>query len=95
LFDLARAADPLRRRTAMTAPLAYVRPPHPNGIADLLRLAEMLLGDPDPVVRKPVGVALKHAGAADPMAVRAFVDRLGDRLPAPLRRAAGEKLSDA
>ncbi|WP_391540491.1 DNA alkylation repair protein [Isoptericola variabilis] len=52
----------------------------------------MLADDPDPVVRKPVGIALKHAGAADPDAVRAFLERTGDRLPAPLRRAAREKL---
>ncbi|MEN5072860.1 DNA alkylation repair protein [Isoptericola cucumis] len=92
LFDLARSADPLRRRTAMTAPLAYTRPPHPAGIADLLRLAELLADDTDPVVRKPVGIALRHAGGADPEAVRAFLDRLGDRLPAPVRRMARDKL---
>ena len=39
LFDLAESPDPLRRRTAMTAPLAYVRPVHQEGIVDLLRLA--------------------------------------------------------
>lgn len=92
LFELARSADPLRRRTAMTAPLAYTRPPHPDGVADLLRLAELLADDADPVVRKPVGIALKHAGGADPEAVRAFLERAGDRLPPALRRAAREKL---
>lgn len=92
LFELARSSDPLRRRTAMTAPLAYTRPPDPDGIADLLRIAELLADDADPVVRKPVAIALRHAGGADPHAVTAFLDRLGDRLPAPLRRAAQEKL---
>jgi 3-methyladenine DNA glycosylase AlkD len=76
----------------MTAPLAYVRPPDPEGIADLLRLAEILADDPDPVVRKPVAIALRHAGGADPQAVHAFLGRLGERLPAPTRRAAQEKL---
>lgn len=92
LLELARSADPLRRRTAMTAPLAYTRPPHPDGIADLLRLAELLADDADPLVRRPVAIALKHAGGADPQAVRAFLARTGDRLPAALRRAAREKL---
>jgi 3-methyladenine DNA glycosylase AlkD len=92
LFVLARSGDPLRRRTAMTAPLAYTRPPDPDGIADLLRIAELLADDPDPVVRKPVAIALRYAGGADPHAVSAFLDRLGDRLPAPVRRAAREKL---
>ncbi|MFB7800757.1 DNA alkylation repair protein [Isoptericola sp. NPDC056134] len=94
LFDLARSDDPLRRRTALTAPLAYTRPPHAAGIADLLRLVELLHADPDPVVRKPVGIALKHAGGADPAAVRAFLDRMGDALAASLRREARQKLPD-
>lgn len=92
LFDLAASPDPLRRRTAITAPLAYTRPPDPEGIADLLRLAELLLEDRDPLVSKPVGTALKHAGGADPDAVAAFLARLGDRVPAAIRRAAREKL---
>jgi hypothetical protein len=92
LFVLAASGDPLRRRTAMTAPLAYTRPADPAGIADLLRLAERLATDPDPVVSKPVGIALKHAGAVAPDEVRAFLDRVGDRLPAPVRREARAKL---
>ncbi|WP_277209502.1 DNA alkylation repair protein [Isoptericola croceus] len=92
LLDLARASDPLRRRTAVTAPLAYTRPVDTAGIADLLRIAEILATDTDPVVSRAVGTALKHAGAADPAAVRGFLHRLGDRLPAATRRAAREKL---
>lgn len=92
LFALAASSDPLRRRTAMTAPLAYTRPAHPEGIADLLRLAELLASDRDPLVSKPVGIALKHAGAVAPDAVSAFLDRMGDRLAAPVRREARAKL---
>ncbi|GAB3758745.1 DNA alkylation repair protein [Microlunatus parietis] len=93
LFDLAASPDPLRRRTAMTAPLAYTRPPDLDGIEDLLRIAELLAGDSDPLVSKPVGIALKHAGAAGPDLVRAFLERMGERLPAPVRREARAKLS--
>ncbi|MCO1337866.1 hypothetical protein BJH93_03020 [Kocuria polaris] len=92
LFELASSDDPFRRRTAITAPLAYTRPAHLEGITDLLRIAEFLLGDTDPVVAKPVGTALKHAGGVAPDAVREFLDRLGARVPAPIRRAAREKL---
>lgn len=92
LFSLAASKDPLRRRTAMTAPLAYTRPAYPEGIADLLRLAEQLAADTDPIVSKPVGIALKHAGAVAPDLVRAFLDRMGDRLPAPVRREGRSKL---
>lgn len=92
LFTLAASEDPLRRRTAMTAPLVYTRPAHPEGLADLLRLAELLAADPDPLVSKPVGIALKHAGAVAPDEVRAFLDRMGDRVPAAVRREARAKL---
>ncbi|PPL16939.1 DNA alkylation repair protein [Microterricola pindariensis] len=86
LFDLAVSADPLRRRTAMTAPLAYTRPLHRAGIADLLRIAEMLATDPDPVVSRPVGIALRHAGAVAPDAVRELLARMGTGLPEAIRR---------
>lgn len=92
LFALAASSDPLRRRTAMTAPLAYTRPAHPAGIADLLRLAELLATDTDPLVSRPVGIALKHAGAVAPDDVRDFLGRMGDTLPAAVRREAGAKL---
>ncbi|GHC99180.1 DNA alkylation repair protein [Zhihengliuella salsuginis] len=92
LFALAESEDPLRRRTAITAPLAYTRPPDTEGIADLLTIAERLLHDPDPLVAKPVGTALKHAGGAAPDAVKDFLNRLGDRVPTPIQRAAQEKL---
>lgn len=91
LFALAASPDPLRRRTAMTAPLAYARPGHP-GLADLYRLAGMLLTDRDPIVAKPVGIALKHAGGADPDGVREFLDAHGDAVPAAIRREASAKL---
>lgn len=92
LFTLAASPDPLRRRTAMTAPLAYTRPLHAEGIPDLLRLAETLAADPDPLVSKPVGIALKHAGAVAPDEVRDFLNRMADRLPAAVRREASAKL---
>ncbi|WP_114856228.1 DNA alkylation repair protein [Brachybacterium sp. YJGR34] len=94
LFELAASPDPLRRRTAMTAPLAYTRPAHPAGIADLLRLAALLAQDPDPLVSKPVGTALKHAGGVAPEEVRTFLARQGESLPAPVRRQARAKLPD-
>lgn len=92
LFELAASVDPLRRRTAMTAPLAYTRGRHPEGLADLYRLAGMLLADRDPVVARPVGIALKHAGAVDPDGVRAFLAEHGDAVPRPILREASAKL---
>lgn len=92
LFELAAASDPLRRRTAMTAPLAFVRARDADAVADLYRLAALLLEDPDPVVAKPVGIALRHVGAVDPDGLVAFLDVNAERMPRPILRAAVEKL---
>lgn len=92
LFELAASSDPLRRRTAMTAPLAFVRAGDADALADLYRLAALLLDDPDPVVAKPVGIALRHVGAVDPDGLVAFLEANGERMPRPMLRAAVEKL---
>jgi 3-methyladenine DNA glycosylase AlkD len=92
LLELAAASDPLRRRTAMTAPLAFVRARDVDALADLYRLAALLLDDPDPVVAKPVGIALRHVGAVDPDGLVAFLDVNAERMPRPMLRAAVEKL---
>lgn len=94
LLELAESSDAYRRRTAMTAPLIYTRPVDPDGIVDLLRIAEVLIADPDPIVSKPVGIALRHAGGVAPDEVCAFLNRLGDRVPAPIARAARQKLPE-
>lgn len=92
LFELAASSDQLRRRTAMTAPLAFVRARDADALADLYRLAALLLDDPDPVVAKPVGIALRHVGAVDPHGLVAFLEANGERMPRPMLRAAVEKL---
>ncbi|WP_430647455.1 DNA alkylation repair protein [Agromyces sp. GXS1127] len=92
LFELAEASDPLRRRTAMTAPLGFLRRGDADARADVFRLAGMLLEDPDPVVWKPVGIALRHLGPVDPDGLVAFLDANAERMPRPVLRAAREKL---
>ncbi len=59
LHDLAASPDPLRRRTAMTAPLGFLGT---DDVAVGWDVAEQLAGDPDPLVHKPVGIFAKHAG---------------------------------
>ncbi|UIP59635.1 DNA alkylation repair protein [Agromyces marinus] len=92
LFELAASTDPLRRRTAMTAPLGFLRRGDDDARADLYRLAAALMGDPDPVVGKPVGIALRHVGAVDPDGLVAFLDANHERMPRPMLRQAREKL---
>ena len=92
LVELAGSADPLRRRTAITAPLWFVRYGDPGDLGPLFTVAALLAGDPDPVVHRAVGIALKHAGGRDPHTVRAFLDDHGPRLPRPVARDAAAKL---
>jgi len=94
LFELARSGDPLRRRTAMTAPLYFARYGTDADLSDLFALAELLLGDEDPVVSKPAGIALKHAGMKNEAALRAFLDQHAGRMQRPTLRYATEKLAD-
>ncbi|WP_218566671.1 DNA alkylation repair protein [Vallicoccus soli] len=95
LHELAAAADPLRRRTAVTAPLWFVRYGDRSDLADVLALAAALADDPDPLVHLAVGTLLKHAGGLDPDAVTAFLDAHAARMPRPALRAATAKLLPA
>lgn len=92
LFALARSADVHERRTAITAPLYWARYGTPAQTRDLFAIAEALVDDEDPVVAKPVGIALKHAGVRDEPALLAFLDAHAARMPRPALRYAVEKL---
>ncbi len=93
LHSLARSDDPLRRRSAITAPLWLVRYGSDADLASLFPIAAVLADDPAPGVQSALGIALKHAGGRDPAAVRAFVGAHGDVLPKPVVRAALAKTS--
>ncbi len=93
LHELAVSADPLRRRTAITAPLWFVRYGSDADLREVFGLAAVLAADPDPVVHKAVGIALKHAGARDPDAVAAFLDTHASRMARAAVRPASEKLA--
>jgi hypothetical protein len=90
LHDLAVSPEPLRRRTAMTAPLGFL------GTDDLeagFDVAALLAADPDPLVHKPVGIFLKHAGAHDAARVSTFLDEHAGQMKRPVVRLAVEKLA--
>jgi 3-methyladenine DNA glycosylase AlkD len=92
LHDLAAAREPLRRRTAITAPLWFVRYGDAADLRTVFALAAVLAEDPDPVVHNAVGIALKHAGTRDPDAVVAFLDRHASTMPRAAVRYAVAKL---
>ena len=83
----------MRRRTAITAPLAFVRWGSNADVQQVFPLAAALAADPDPVVHLAVGTALKHAGERDPARLAAFLHEHGAALPRPALRAAIAKLA--
>lgn len=92
LHDLARSPDPLRRRTAVTAPLWFVRHGDDSDLEQVPRLAELLAPDPHPVVHLAVGTLLKHTGARAPHLVAPLLRQHASSWPRPVLRAGASKL---
>ena len=95
LHELAASRDPHRRRTAMTAPLWFVRHGEHGDVEAGLAVAELLHADPDPVVHKPVGIYLAHAGDRLPDRVAELLDQHGDAMPRAAYRIATRKRKPA
>ncbi len=91
LHDLAESPDRLRRRTAITAPLFFVRAGGDDDLAAGFELAAGLSRDPEPLVHNAVGIFLKHAGARDPAALRRFLAVHATGMPRPALRLATEQ----
>jgi 3-methyladenine DNA glycosylase AlkD len=95
LVALARAEAPLRRRTAITAPLWFVRFGSDDDLAAGFNIAALLARDAVPVAHNAVGIFLKHAGSRDGAALRRFLDEHARTMPRPALRLAIEKLDPA
>lgn len=95
LYELANATDPLRRRSAITAPLFFIR----GGTAEDLEvgfdLAEHLVTDAEPVVHNAVGIFLKHAGSRAPERLHEFLSAHASGMPRAGLRLAIAKLDSA
>ena len=92
LEELARSAAPLERRTAITAPLFFVKSGPDEGVAGGFAIAATLATDPDPVVHNAVGIFLKHAGRRAPATLERFLAEHADAMPRPALRLATEHL---
>lgn len=92
LAELAASDEPLRRRTAITAPLYFVRAGTDDDIAEAYAIAARLAADPEPVVHNAVGTFLKHAGTRDRQALVDFLDEHAGSMPRAAVRLATEKL---
>ena len=93
LHELAASAVPLERRTAITAPLYFVKSGSFADLAGGFDVAARLAGDAEPVVQNAVGIFLKHAGTADETGLLSFLDRHASEMPRPGLRLATEKLA--
>ena len=91
LHELAVAPEALKRRSAITAPLYFLRAGSGHDLAEGFAIAARLADDGDPVVHKPVGIFLKHAATRDADAVRGFLTEHAATMPRPALRLAVEK----
>jgi 3-methyladenine DNA glycosylase AlkD len=93
LHELAASPDPLRRRTAITAPLYFVHAGSDDDVDAGYGVAAVLAADPEPVVHNAVGIFLKHASTREPGAVQHFLDDHAPSMARPAVRLAVEKLA--
>lgn len=91
LFDLARSAKPLERRTAITASFWLIRK---GDLDDPLALVEFLAEDPSDLVAKPVGTALREVGKVHRDGLLEFLRRRHGRMARVTIRYAVERLPD-
>ena len=91
LHELASSPDPLRRRTAMTAPLWFVKYSDDADVDAGFTIAEVLHADPDPLVNKPVGIYLAYAGERLPDRFDRFMAEHGEAMARPAYRLANRK----
>jgi 3-methyladenine DNA glycosylase AlkD len=91
LHELA-GGSPLRRRTAITAPLYFIGRGSDRDMAGAFEIAGQLATDPEPVVHNAVGIFLKHAGGRDPATFERFLSTYAAAMPRPALRLAVEKL---
>jgi 3-methyladenine DNA glycosylase AlkD len=89
LYELARSDHPMERRTAILSTYAFIRD---GELDDSYRIAEMLIGDDEDLVRKAVGWMLREAGKRDEARLMAFLDRHAASMPRVMVRYAIEKL---
>ena len=89
LYELARSANPMERRTAIVSTYFFIRQ---DQIDDTFGIAEMLVHDPEHFVQTAVGSWVRGAGKKDEVRLRAFLDKYAQGMPRVALRYAIEKL---
>ncbi|WP_035917678.1 DNA alkylation repair protein [Knoellia sinensis] len=95
LHELAKSSDPLRRRSAISAPLFFTQAGSTADLAEGFALAALLHDDPEPVVTNSVGIFLAYAGGRDRAELLRFLGEHGPSMPRPALRLAARKLPPA
>jgi 3-methyladenine DNA glycosylase AlkD len=93
--EWARSTDRWQRRLALvcTVPLNSKARGGSGDPVRTLRVCEMLIADRDDMVVKALSWALRELSKRDPVAVRGFVERHGDRVASRIRREVTSKLT--
>jgi 3-methyladenine DNA glycosylase AlkD len=91
LFAWARSAKLWKRRIAVLATFHYIRL---GRFGESLRLARMLLSDPEDLIHKATGWMLREVGKRDTRVLEAFLRRHVRRMPRTMLRYAIERLPE-
>lgn len=89
LYELARSANPMERRTAIVSTYFFIRQDQTD---DTFKIAEMLVHDPEHFVQTAVGSWIREAGKKDEVRLRGFLDQFAQGMPRVALRYAIEKL---
>jgi 3-methyladenine DNA glycosylase AlkD len=85
LYELAASPDRWRRRTAVTATFFLIRN---HEVDDALAISRLLLADPEPLILKSVGTALRDVGREAPDRLSAFLAQHSGEMSRPVLRLA-------
>ena len=89
LYKLARSKDTWERRTSIVSTLFFIGK---DDVADVFKIAEILVSDDQDLIHKGTGWALRYAGDKDPQTLSNFLDKHAATMPRTLLRYAMEHL---
>jgi 3-methyladenine DNA glycosylase AlkD len=92
LFELASSRDPMRRRIAIVATMAFIRA---RDFDDTLRIAQRLLRDEHELIHRAVGWMLREVGKRSEVAAERFLDGHFRAMPRLMLRYAIDQLPEA